>query len=245
MNSKLLLLAVPLFLSCTSVSIHFDPVKVEQNACPAPKSYLLDKVKTIAVLPFENSSYRIHQYVNPISSNTQKTRGGISNGMDLYEYIENDGSIASDICEQVLLNSNKFKVVERKKIEQILREQKFSASGLINDSEIKLIGNLSGADAFLFGRVIKAYTYKDYTADTNGNAMFVPIGTVTIQFKLLDVQTGEIIWTCISTRTSLNYLVRPITVSNRDILRGKNAGIPGILFVGEKNIQETLASIFK
>jgi hypothetical protein len=50
-------------------------------------------------------------------------------------------------AEEFLTNSKHYKVVDRAKIDQILREQRFQrASGLVNQQTIKNLGNVLGAD---------------------------------------------------------------------------------------------------
>lgn len=80
-----------------------------------------------------------------------------------------------DNLTSALVETNHFNVVERDKLETVLKEQKLGASGLINDSTRVELGKLLQADLILTGSLGKM---------ANGLA---------INIKLINVQTGHII----------------------------------------------------
>ena len=85
-----------------------------------------------------------------------------------------------DLSEKLsirLTKSGRFKVIDRSKLELILKEQRLSLTGIIAPEKMKELGKLYGIDAFIFGRLSKT--------DEK---------TVTLVLKLLSVDTGELLW---------------------------------------------------
>ena len=76
-----------------------------------------------------------------------------------------------------LTQSGRFKVIDRSKLELILKEQKLSLTGIIAPEKMKELGKLYGIDAFIFGRKVEGYSE-------------MPI----VVLKLIDVNTGVILW---------------------------------------------------
>lgn len=245
MKSKALLIFIPVLLSCSStVSLRFEPEMPIHQSCPGPNTDQLTTIKKIAILPFENSTYRKHQYINPISSQTTRIQN-MNNNMDLFEFLDEDGVYVSNITEREIMNSTKFRLVERRQLNKVLLEQNLSLTGALADNDIKKIGQLSGADAFLTGKVEKAYVQKMHAEDNTGSAIYVGVAYVTIQFKLIDTQSGDIIWSCVLDRNSMNYLQRPMTITNDDVLEGRKTGIIGLEPLIDKTITEAVSAIIK
>lgn len=80
----------------------------------------------------------------------------------------------TDALTEAMFNTRKITIVERSNLQAILKEQKFQASGLVNEKTAKAIGMLAGADFVCFG------TLKDL-----GNS-------ITLNAKVVDVETGEL-----------------------------------------------------
>ena len=76
-----------------------------------------------------------------------------------------------------LARSMKVRVVERKRLKQILEELKLSASGLVDEQTAIKAGKLLGANALLLGSFLK---FKD---------------SVKINVRLVNTETGEILST--------------------------------------------------
>jgi formylglycine-generating enzyme required for sulfatase activity/curli biogenesis system outer membrane secretion channel CsgG len=76
-----------------------------------------------------------------------------------------------------LTKSGRFKVIDRSKLELILKEQKLSLTGIIAPEKMKELGKLYGIDAFIFGRKVESFSE-------------MPI----VVLKLIDVNTGLILW---------------------------------------------------
>jgi len=88
----------------------------------------------------------------------------------------------TDALTEAMFNTGKIKIIERSNLEAILAEQKFQASGLVNEETAKSIGMLAGVDFVCYG------TLKDL-----GDGF-------TVNARVVDVETGEI---CAMARTSI------------------------------------------
>jgi curli biogenesis system outer membrane secretion channel CsgG len=91
-----------------------------------------------------------------------------------------------DNLELSLINSSKFKLVDRTRLSEILRERQFSLSGLVDPEKRKRIGEVSGVDAFLYGDITDASTLHEWINDGDYYT--------SLNLKLLDVKTGTILW---------------------------------------------------
>jgi hypothetical protein len=77
--------------------------------------------------------------------------------------------------EYNLVNSGKFKIVDRRRLDQIRNEQNFQMSGEVSDNSAVSIGNMLGANIVITGEL----------TGTGSNQRLV--------FKALDVKTAQII----------------------------------------------------
>lgn len=102
----------------------------------------------------------------------------------------------TDALTEAAFNTGKIKIFERANLEKILSEQKFQAGGLVNEDTAKAIGNIAGVDYVCYG------TIKDLGEQ------------ITINARVVDVETGEI---CAMSRTTVNkddYLKQNVAVSS-------------------------------
>lgn len=83
----------------------------------------------------------------------------------------------SNKVESILINSG-YRIVDRSAINQVLREQKFSNSGLVDRDQQIALGKMSGADYLLMGTVQTDLSYH-YRTD--------------IQIRLLNLKTAEVV----------------------------------------------------
>lgn len=96
----------------------------------------------------------------------------------------------TDALTEAMFNTGSVKIFERDNLQAILDEQKFQASGLVNEDTAKSIGMLAGVDFVCYG------TLKD-----TGDAF-------TVNARVVDVETGEI---CAMARTNVtkdDYLMQ-------------------------------------
>ena len=81
----------------------------------------------------------------------------------------------TDALSEAMFNTGKIKIIERSNLEALLTEQKFQASGLVNETTAKSIGMIVGANFVCYG------TLKDL-----GN-------NFSVTARVVDVETGEIV----------------------------------------------------
>ncbi|MFW6134572.1 MAG: CsgG/HfaB family protein [Elusimicrobiota bacterium] len=92
------------------------------------------------------------------------------------------------------------KVVERSRIEQVLKEHNLWKSGNIDPATIKEMGKILGVDALVFGTVTRYIPDKKrriYIEDPDGNMkeeVFMVDAEVGISARMVDVVTGEVVW---------------------------------------------------
>ena len=80
----------------------------------------------------------------------------------------------TDALTEAMFSTGRVKIIERANLEAILKEQKFQASGLVNEATAKSIGMIAGVDFVCFG------TLKDLGEEIIVNA------------RVVDVETGEV-----------------------------------------------------
>lgn len=230
-----------LVVSCApTVSLHFEPEKAINKYCKVP---YIGNIHKLAVLPFENSRYRKQEIYYPPTNSI--SRVNVSQSIEIYSFFDDDGKYVTDICERELSNSNKFKIVDRRTLENVFNELKLNMSGILDESNLKEFGKLSGADAILSGKVIKAFSQKQTAEDSYGNFMYLEISFVSLEIRLVNVETGDVLWNCTLDRNSYNYLPSPITISNTDILNGKKVHLPNTENLLEITCVDAIANILK
>ena len=88
----------------------------------------------------------------------------------------------TDALTEAVFNTGKVKIIERANLEKILNEQKFQASGLVDESQAANIGNIAGVEYVCYG------TIKEID---NG---------YTVSARVVDVESAEI---CAMSRTNI------------------------------------------
>jgi curli biogenesis system outer membrane secretion channel CsgG len=111
-----------------------------------------------------------------------------------------------DMLTTALFNSNRFIVLERENIKDVLVEQDFAASGSVGDSTSIPLGGLEGAELLVVGAIT------GFDAGIGGGAFPVPIpigrngdfatlnlaykrGFVSMDLRVIDVKTGRVVST--------------------------------------------------
>lgn len=112
---------------------------------------------------------------------------------------------ATDLMVNALMNTNRFRVFERTKVEAILQEQDFQVtSGRVDPSTAVKIGKMFGVDSIVTGSVTSIMFSK------SGGIALGPINlkkstaTVTIMVRAINVTTGEIVFSEVKKGTTSN-----------------------------------------
>lgn len=104
----------------------------------------------------------------------------------------------SSMLSNELSNTNEFRVVERAKLEPVLREQNLAAAGRISQSTAAQIGQITGAKYLVMGTVS---AFESKTASTGGGISFggISIGGkkgeayMAIDIRVVDTTTSEVV----------------------------------------------------
>ncbi len=92
------------------------------------------------------------------------------------------------------------RVVERSRLEEVLREHALWRSGDIDPETVKEMGKILGVDVLMLGtvtRYIPDEKNRIYVRDREGNVkeeIFLVDAEVSISARMVDVVTGEVIW---------------------------------------------------
>jgi len=121
--------------------------------------------------------------------------------------IRDGGNIISEqLSEYVvdeLVNSGLFEVVEREKLHDIMREQGFSNSGMVEMSTAAQMGRLLGAKFLLTGKIIslnrQVKNFSGYGVNTK-NAVY----TISASIRIFNVESGSIEF---STKENSSYTI--------------------------------------
>ena len=105
-----------------------------------------------------------------------------------------------------IADANNMVVVERAKIQNIMKEQDFNASNRVKQGSGARVGNISGADAMLSGDIV-VFGRDDKKRSVKGGGLFGSViggiaasknedkAVVVIDYRLIDAETSEVIAT--------------------------------------------------
>lgn len=168
----------------------------------APEKHL-SGVRKIAIVNFENkSSY---------SAKASGTDIGTKMNDYLTEQLikEFRGVKDKNALHMKGARTNVFELVERSRLDQVMKEQRLAVSGAIDESQAVEVGKLLGVDAIIVGSI--SYTHKDekktvrkqnsktkkyYTVYT-----YKRVVTTEVRMKIVSVETAQVLGT-ISPRTA-------------------------------------------
>lgn len=103
-------------------------------------------------------------------------------------------SAAGDMVMAAIANSNRYELVEREKLKDVLREQFLGASGVVSEETAAKMGELIGAEYLATGKVTAA------GIETQAPGPYSPIPMadvhvyVQLHLKILDATTGKILF---------------------------------------------------
>jgi curli biogenesis system outer membrane secretion channel CsgG len=102
---------------------------------------------------------------------------------------------ATDLMVNALINTNRFRVFERNKLEAILQEQDFQvSSGRVDPSTAVKIGKMIGVDSIVTGSITSIVFSKSGGITLGPINLKKSVATVTIMVRAINVTTGEIIF---------------------------------------------------
>ena len=87
-----------------------------------------------------------------------------------------DGEVVSERLTTELVRLGRFKITERKDIQQVFAELKLQASGVMNEDSVRNVGRMVGADLLILGTLSE-----------------LSDGRIEVNARLVDVASGEIV----------------------------------------------------
>lgn len=138
------------------------------------KDYDFSKIVRVGVLKFDSSQVQFLSSYDP---------GNVVADEFVFQFIDRG-----------------IKVVERSRIENIIKEHNLWKSGNIDPSTIKEMGKILGVDALIMGTVTRYIEDKKeriYIRDDTGRLkeeIFLVEAEVGISARMVDVVTGEVVW---------------------------------------------------
>jgi len=118
--------------------------------------------KRIAVMPFDVKVHRA---------------GSVGNGM-------------SDMLADALVNSNRFVVLERQHVKDVMAEQDFGRSGRVKKETAPEVGEIEGAQLLIRGSVT---TFEPECSGGTLAVVGVKQACVSINMRIIDAKTGRIL----------------------------------------------------
>lgn len=181
--------------SCSSIMITPRPIPQIESVNKISK----ENIKRIAVLD--------------IQSNSTVNNSSYCLGLKMIENVDNSGEIVRSYAEAELLKY--FDVVERQVIDNIISEQDLQNSNRFDKSSAVEIGKLLGCDAVLVGAVSEA----NASLICNPSVGAIYTGSCSIEMRLIDVTTSQIIWVAELSRSTPNYFTSTLTLKRSDLNR--------------------------
>ena len=96
----------------------------------------------------------------------------------------------SDMLADSLFNSNRFIVLERENIKEVIEEQDFGASGRVKKETAAPIGEIEGAQLIIRGSVT------EFEPKCKGGALLIVAAQqacVTVNLRIVDAKTGRVV----------------------------------------------------
>ena len=148
--------------------------------CQASQKTLLD-YPTVAVLNFQN-------------------RGIVDKNFNREDLVT-----VSDYANEVLLDTGRFELVERPRLQELTDEMMLGNTGLVADPNT--MGLLKAADYLLLGSINAVTTRKAETSVVGAGTERYQV-TASISMRLVDVETGQVAMATVGRGTVKNTLVK-------------------------------------
>lgn len=150
---------------------------------------------------------------------------------------------ADNLTETILntvVNTRRFKVVDRTNFDAIFTEENFQKGENFIDGEVVEQGKKMGAEYIIAGSLSNYAISKLYTTDSKGNKKFSGYkGDISFALKIIDVKTGEIIATeTFKSNSGKSLLIYSKTFNNKS--EAVNAAIQN----SEEDIDEFIEKYF-
>lgn len=131
-----------------------------------------------------------------------------------YPYQPGSGVLLADIVSMELLKQG-INVIDRSMTSKILNELSLGSTGIIDESTAPRIGQLLGVSALLTGSINKYNTSFTNIQVVQGEPpAYMPSSAVSLSLKLIDVETGQIVWAASAEDSEIGNLVEAKAARN-------------------------------
>ena len=152
------------------------------------------------------------EFVRPDTNFTKYKRVAVLPLVD-YPAFPGSGVQVADIISMKLLSS-KLTILDRIQTSQILNEQSIGMSGIIDNNTAPEVGKILGVQALLTGSINEyGTTTVDIQVVQGGKPAPMDISAAGITLKLIDCETGQIIWAGSARGTKVGNHVEAIAAS--------------------------------
>jgi len=143
---------------------------------------------------FSSSVFAARPTIAVLDFTADKNTITIGHGFIVQEILESTTTLLSSDLVTFLVKTNKFDVVERSRMKDILSEQEFSESGYISPETAVKLGKLIGADYFVMGKI------EQFQADAvNKKIPYTDTvrkqyeGKMTVNVRIVDSRGGKVV----------------------------------------------------
>jgi hypothetical protein len=150
-------------------------------------------------------------------------------------------SVVSNVAEILLAEQCKLKVVTRKNLDEVLKEQQIAQSGLTQE-QIDRIGKLKIADYIAVAIVTSASYDNRYPSD---NATPIRVARFGVVLQIIDVATSSIVFQGSHDHVATDLLDADLVMTRADLDQGAQAvesRLPSAASVIRRTLEELLAA---
>lgn len=125
-----------------------------------------------------------------------KKRVAVINFEDRAGYGHNVGQGVSDMLVTALVESDKFTVIEREELDEILKEQGLGQTGLVTPQSAAKVGQLLGVQRIITGSITEFGSKENKVGGGIGGfnlGVSTTTARVTVDIRIVNVNTGEIV----------------------------------------------------
>ena len=132
------------------------------------------------------------------------------------------GRGASDMLTTALFKTKKFEVIERERLNTLIKEQSLSATGIFDAGKAAQIGKLVGAQYIVIGSI----TEYGHSRSSGGGGRFGGSSLTyssTVDIRIINVSTGKIVFADSGTGSVSSHTVRVFGHGGGESYNEKNA----------------------
>lgn len=139
-------------------------------------------------------------------------------------YYPNSGMVPSELFTKYMLKTG-YNVVERTRIDAIIREHQLFLAGVLDPAQVKEFGRIAGVDAIITGSISMLNPERDFFEA--GHQRFVA-AQVGLTCRMISVETGEVLWVGSDTydgmnsQTAFEYLISALVDELMSTLKKKS-----------------------